>query len=70
MIEDIQNEELRLWMQNRITQRYILLMREYFDPHMALLGYERGQSADRLIGRAEVLEFVINPEKVFEGERQ
>lgn len=58
----LDNQDIKQWVGHRITQEIFFRMLKYFDPHRAILA---GFTSDRLKGRAEVLDFIINQENFF-----
>lgn len=56
--------ELEAWLANPMTTRFRKFLLENFDHQAALMG--SGATVDRLKGRAEVLEYVIDPKRLFE----
>jgi hypothetical protein len=63
---EVKAEEFTHWMNLDTTSEFRRRLLNLFDPHVALLSVELGQSADRLIGRAEVLDYVLHPHRLFE----
>lgn len=53
--------ELEQWLMNPMTQRFQRLVLESFDHQRALLGTESGVPIDKLKGRAEVMQYIIDP---------
>lgn len=63
---EVQKEELSHWLNLPITGEFRRRLVALFDHQGALLGAQPGASVDRYLGRAEVLEHVLNPSRLFE----
>ena len=60
------NEEIDLWLRLPVTQEYLRRVIALFDHQHSILCAEPGTSVDWLRGRAQVLEMIHNPRRVFE----
>lgn len=58
--------ELSQWLSLPMTRMFRQKLVDRFDYHLALLGAEPNKSVDQLKGRAEVIDLVLHPHKLFD----
>jgi len=63
--EKMVHQDLALWLENRMTRLFRHKLLTHFDHQQALLGAMDGTTLDRFKGRAEVLELILHPERLF-----
>jgi len=63
---EIKRDEFDHWMRLPITQEFRRRVLAAFDHQNALLGASLGDSVDLYKGRAEVLDFILKPFRLFE----
>ncbi len=63
---EIKPEDLDFWLRLPITQEFRRRIVTQFDHQDALLAAAPGASVDRYLGRAEVLDFIVKPYRLFE----
>lgn len=61
---ELKKDEFIFWLRNPTTQEWRRRLLELFDHQRHLLAQPNGASADLLKGRAEVLDYVVSPEKL------
>lgn len=61
---EVKIDEFRHWASLDVTTEFRKRLLRLFDHHEAILG--NSATFDQLKGRAEVLDFVINPHRLFE----
>jgi len=62
---EVKIDEFKHWAALDVTNEFRRRLWTLFEPHKAILS---GSNADVLRGRAEVLDFVLNPHRLFEEE--
>jgi len=63
---EVKIEELSMWLKHPVTQEFRRRLFQQFDHQSSILGSQPGTSVDRLIGRAEVLQYLLDPKLLFE----
>jgi hypothetical protein len=62
----IERDELRLWLSLKVTREFQARLIDLFDHQSALLSVDPKDGVALLKGRAQVLDMVMNPARLFE----
>lgn len=63
---EILKDDLVHWLSLPVTNEFRKRLLSLFDHQSALMGSQQGASVDLLMGRAQVLDVVLNPLRLFE----
>ena len=63
---EVKLEELSFWLNLPVTREFRRRLFAAFEHQSAIMSSQPGTSVDRLIGRAEVLQYILDPATLFE----